>query len=135
MFRTVYAYATMPELTGSLRNVIGLCWAFSLGAEYLAADSGLGYLVYQSYLYADMGKMIVLAVLYAVLGIISYNLFKPILYNTLALQSTSRTISGASALDRCSVHVDHLSSIIQPSISNDSGLCCVFDLHLYIECT
>jgi sulfonate transport system permease protein len=81
VFRTVYARAIGPEMIGSLRNVLGLSWAFSLGAEYLSASSGLGYLVYQSYLYADMGKLIVLAILYGIYGILGHLLANRLLYN------------------------------------------------------
>jgi sulfonate transport system permease protein len=64
-FRTVIVNAIIPEMVGTIRNVLGLSWAFSLGAEYTATTSGLGYLVYQSYLYADMGKLIALASVYS----------------------------------------------------------------------
>jgi ABC-type nitrate/sulfonate/bicarbonate transport system permease component len=72
LFRTVYLHAIQPEMIGGFRNVLGLAWAFSLGAEYLSATSGLGYLVYQSYLYSDMGKLIVFALIYGVYGIVGY---------------------------------------------------------------
>lgn len=75
-FRTVIFFAIQPEMIASLRNVIGLSWAFSLGAEYLAARSGLGYLLYQSYLYADMGKLIIFAVVYSVYGMLSFLLIR-----------------------------------------------------------
>jgi ABC-type nitrate/sulfonate/bicarbonate transport system permease component len=74
IFRTVVFFAIQPEMIGSLRNVLGLCWAFSLGAEYLSARSGIGYLIYQSYLYADMGKLIVFAGIYAIYGILCFSL-------------------------------------------------------------
>jgi ABC-type nitrate/sulfonate/bicarbonate transport system permease component len=80
VFRTVFAYAIGPEMTGSLRNVLGLSWAFALGAEYLSASSGLGYLVYQSYLYSDMGKLMVFAILYGIYGICGYVLADRLLY-------------------------------------------------------
>lgn len=73
-FKTVLVFAIQPQMVGSLRNVIGLSWAFSLGAEYLSARTGIGYLLYQSYLYADMGKLIVLASLYTGLGLLSFTL-------------------------------------------------------------
>lgn len=74
VFKTVTVFAIQPQMIGSLRNVIGLCWAFSLGAEYLSAHTGIGYLLYQSYLYADMGKLVVIASLYILLGVISFML-------------------------------------------------------------
>jgi ABC-type nitrate/sulfonate/bicarbonate transport system permease component len=72
IFKTVVVFAIQPQLIGGLRNVIGLCWAFSLGAEYLSAHTGIGYLLYQSYLYSDMGKIVVIAALYAILGMLSF---------------------------------------------------------------
>jgi ABC-type nitrate/sulfonate/bicarbonate transport system permease component len=71
-FLTVHLYAIQPELLPAIRDVLGLCWAFSLGAEYITARSGLGYLVYQSYLYSDMGKLLILACIYIVYGYIGY---------------------------------------------------------------
>jgi ABC-type nitrate/sulfonate/bicarbonate transport system permease component len=62
------------QLAGGLRNVIGLSWAFSLGAEYVSADKGLGYITYQCYSYSEMGQLIILAVVYAGLGYGSYEL-------------------------------------------------------------
>lgn len=69
---TVILPAMMPELAGTARNVLGLAWAFSLGAEYTASRSGLGYLVYLSYTYADMGKIATLAAVYCLSGIAVY---------------------------------------------------------------
>jgi len=79
MFRTVIFPAMQPELAGGLRNTLGLCWAFSLGAEYMAAKSGIGYLLYQSYLYADMGKLIVFAFVYGCCGWMTYFAVRPCL--------------------------------------------------------
>jgi ABC-type nitrate/sulfonate/bicarbonate transport system permease component len=81
IFQTVYFRAIGPEMVGSLRNVLGLSWAFSLGAEYLSANSGLGYLVYQSYLYSDMGKLMVFVILYGIYGVTSYLVADRLLYS------------------------------------------------------
>lgn len=70
----VYLPAILPELQGTVANAAGLVWAFSLGAEYLAGESGLGFLVFQSYLNADMGKLFVFAILYMVVGLGSTSL-------------------------------------------------------------
>jgi ABC-type nitrate/sulfonate/bicarbonate transport system permease component len=79
MFYTIIFPAMQPELAGGLRNSLGLCWAFSLGAEYLSAKSGIGYLLYQSYLYADMGKLIIFAMVYAFCGWITFFGIRPLL--------------------------------------------------------
>jgi taurine transport system permease protein len=73
---TVYLTGIRPALAGSARNVLGLSWALALGAEYVSATSGLGYIVYQSYLYSDMGKLAVLAVVYIVFGFCTFTLTK-----------------------------------------------------------
>jgi sulfonate transport system permease protein len=69
---TVHLFAIQPRLWLAIRDVLGLAWAFSLGAEYISAQSGMGYLVYQSYLYSDMGKLIVLAALYVAYSYVTY---------------------------------------------------------------
>jgi len=68
-FYTVVVPAMAPELMGTVRNILGLSWAFSLGAEYTSSGDGLGHLVYLSYLYADMGKLAVLAAVYCIFGL------------------------------------------------------------------
>lgn len=68
LFSTVYLPGVQSQLMGGFRNVFGLSWAFALGAEYISATSGLGYIVYQSYLYSDMGKLAVLALIYMGFG-------------------------------------------------------------------
>jgi len=78
IFRKIIFYNIQPELLASIRNIVGLTWAFSLGAEYISANNGLGYLLYQSYLYADMGKLIIIAFLYSIYGIISLIIFNKI---------------------------------------------------------
>lgn len=68
--------AIIPELLLTFRWVLGLIWAFALGAEYLSSDSsGCGFLVYQSYLYSDVGQLLVLGAVYAVLGYSSICIF------------------------------------------------------------
>jgi ABC-type nitrate/sulfonate/bicarbonate transport system permease component len=71
-FSTVHFFAIQPEMVAAFRNVVGYSWAFSLGAEYLSSANGLGYIVYQSYIYADTGKLLLLACLYGLFGIASY---------------------------------------------------------------
>jgi sulfonate transport system permease protein len=71
VLRKVHAPAVLPELRGSMRAVAGLVWAFALGAEYLSSQSGLGFLVYQSYLYSDMGKLVLFGIVYGMMGLLS----------------------------------------------------------------
>lgn len=69
---TIIFPAVVPELTATFRNVLGLSWAFSLGAEYTGSHNGLGYLVYLSYTYADMGKLAALAGIYCIGGLVVF---------------------------------------------------------------
>lgn len=71
-FVTVALPAMVPELKGTVRNALGLSWAFSLGAEYTGAGDGLGHLVYLSYTYADMGKIAALAGIYCMSGLVVF---------------------------------------------------------------
>jgi len=72
LMRTVHLPGIASHMAGSIRNVVGLSWALSLGAEYISATSGLGYITYQSYLFTDMGKLAVLAFVYMALGYTSF---------------------------------------------------------------
>jgi ABC-type nitrate/sulfonate/bicarbonate transport system permease component len=72
----VFAYvelpAIQPQFFSAIREALGLSWAFSLGAEYLTSKSGLGYLVTQSYLYSDMGKLFIMAAIYCLFAYTTY---------------------------------------------------------------
>lgn len=72
LFLTTYAPAMQPQLFAALRDLMGLSWAFSLGAEYVAAPSGLGYLAHRAYQYADMDKLLVVAGVYCLYGYGTY---------------------------------------------------------------
>jgi sulfonate transport system permease protein len=76
---TVYLAAIQPEMVGSIRTILGFAGAFSLGAEYLASDSGIGFLVYQSYLYSDMGKLIIFSAVYGVFSLCFHAISGPLL--------------------------------------------------------
>ena len=78
VFTRVIAFAVQPEMIGSIRNVVGLAWAFSLGAEYISASSGIGSLLSRSYLYGNMGQMMVFGLLYIILGFGSFVLAKKV---------------------------------------------------------
>jgi len=76
---TIVLPAIMPELIADIRNLTGLVWAFSLGAEYLAANRGLGYLAYQCYQFSDMGKLIIIIGIYVILATGTYLLLSTFL--------------------------------------------------------
>jgi ABC-type nitrate/sulfonate/bicarbonate transport system permease component len=69
---SVYLHAVQPQVLPAFREVVGLCWAFSLGAEYIVNRNGLGYLVSQSYQYSDMGKLVIFAGIYVLYGYLAY---------------------------------------------------------------
>lgn len=60
--------AVTHNLAGSINTVIGLAWAFAVGAELIVLNKGLGHLLHISYMQTDVGRMIVLAIIYALLG-------------------------------------------------------------------
>ncbi len=74
-FQTVVLPCILPELIGGIRVVIGLSWAIVLAAEYLAAESGIGYMLISSERYMSTSKMIVLIVLIMIFATILNQLF------------------------------------------------------------
>lgn len=69
LFRTAIVPAIVPELTGGIRVVIGLSWAISLAAEYLATQRGLGRMMILSEQYMYTGRMIMIAFLYMLFSV------------------------------------------------------------------
>jgi ABC-type nitrate/sulfonate/bicarbonate transport system permease component len=70
VFRSVVLPAIIPELTGGIRVVIGVSWAITLAAEYLAAFSGLGRIMILSEKFAFTGRMIVIILLFMVYSLV-----------------------------------------------------------------
>jgi ABC-type nitrate/sulfonate/bicarbonate transport system permease component len=66
VFRSVVFPAIIPELTGGIRVVIGVSWAITLAAEYLAAFSGLGRIMILSEKFAFTGRMIVIILFFMI---------------------------------------------------------------------
>ncbi|MDZ4850378.1 MAG: ABC transporter permease subunit [Pirellulaceae bacterium] len=64
--------AILPDVVTAYQATMGLAWSFALGGEYLVARSGLGFLVSYSYIYADMGKLLFLVMLYGGLGLLTF---------------------------------------------------------------
>lgn len=93
IIRTVYLPGIRPALVGSIRNVLGLSWALALGAEYVSATSGLGYIAYQSYLYSDMGKLGILALIYVAFGFGTFTFAKRFTSTMLPWVSRSQEIN------------------------------------------
>lgn len=76
IFRHVIVPCTWPQLKPTLRFVVALIWAFSLGAEYAGSPQyGMGVLVYQAYLWSDVGRMLVAAGIYLIAGVATLFVF------------------------------------------------------------
>ncbi|HYV90931.1 MAG TPA: ABC transporter permease subunit [Chitinophagales bacterium] len=76
IYRSIILVAILPEIYGGLKNLIGLSWAISLAAEYLSSSNGLGFLTSQSYSNGDMGKLLILCLVYIILGMLSFTILK-----------------------------------------------------------
>jgi sulfonate transport system permease protein len=76
LIKHVIVYAILPELYSTVVYIVGLTWAIALAAEYLAGTNGLGYLIFMSYYYSNMGHLIILSAVYCSLGISTYFLLK-----------------------------------------------------------
>lgn len=65
VYRTVVVPAIVPELTGSIRVVLGVAWAILLAAEFLASQNGIGHILIlaQQYAYTDRMILIVLLIM------------------------------------------------------------------------
>ena len=67
--------AIFPELRATILLSLGIAWAAVLGAEYLGAQSGLGYIIVYSEQFAYLDRMFVIALLFVIYASISYALF------------------------------------------------------------
>jgi sulfonate transport system permease protein len=75
LYRTVILPAIFPELRPTILLRLGTAWAAVLGAEYLGAQSGLGYIIVYSEQFAYLDRMFVVALLFVIYASISYALF------------------------------------------------------------
>lgn len=64
VYKYVIAPAILPELLGGIKVSLGLAWAITLGAEYLAAQVGLGRLMILSEIFLFTGRMIIITLLF-----------------------------------------------------------------------
>ena len=64
LFRTVIIPASIPELLGGLKMIVGQAWALSLAAEFLNAQNGLGRLVALARLRLNTGLILIVLMLY-----------------------------------------------------------------------
>ena len=75
IYRTVVLPAIFPEMRGTILLSLGIGWAAVLGAEYLGAQSGLGYVIIYSEQFAYLDRMFVVALIFVFYASISYAIF------------------------------------------------------------
>ena len=75
LYRTIILPAIFPELRATILLSLGTAWAAVLGAEYLGAQSGLGYIIVYSEQFAYLDRMFVVALLFVLYASVSYAIF------------------------------------------------------------
>ncbi|HEC63712.1 MAG TPA: ABC transporter permease subunit [bacterium] len=66
ILRTVIIPGILPEILGGIQVVLGNAFALALGAEYFAAQSGLGRILHFSLIYMNTGRMMIIVFLFMV---------------------------------------------------------------------
>jgi sulfonate transport system permease protein len=72
IYRTVILRGIVPELRTSLILSTGVAWSSVVGAEFLGAQRGLGYVEVQAQQFALLGRMFVVAVIFLLYASISF---------------------------------------------------------------
>jgi sulfonate transport system permease protein len=75
VYTTVILPSIFPELRATILLSLGVGWAAVLGAEYLGAQSGLGYIIIYSEQFAYLDRMFLVALIFVLYASISYWLF------------------------------------------------------------
>jgi sulfonate transport system permease protein len=75
LYRTVILPAILPELRATMLLALGTGWGAVLGAEYLGAQSGLGYMIVYSEQFAYLDRMFFVALLFVLYASVSYAIF------------------------------------------------------------
>lgn len=78
VYRTVIAPAIVPELKGPLLVAGGFAWSVALASELLGIQSGLGWMMAQSLRFNETGRMVVIALVFVILAIVSVKLIERI---------------------------------------------------------
>jgi sulfonate transport system permease protein len=78
LYRTVILPSILPELRATILLSLGTAWGAVLGAEYLGAQSGLGYMIVYSEQFGYLDRMFVVALLFVIYASISYAIFNRI---------------------------------------------------------
>ncbi len=75
VYTTVILPSIFPELRATILLSLGTGWAAVLGAEYLGAQSGLGYIIIYSEQFAYLDRMFLVALIFILYASVSYWLF------------------------------------------------------------
>lgn len=75
LYRTVVLPAILPETRSTIMLSLGIGWGTVLGAEYLGAQSGLGYIIVYSEQFAYLDRMFFVALLIVIYTSISFAVF------------------------------------------------------------
>lgn len=78
VYGTVIIPAIFPELRATILLSLGVGWATVIGAEYLGAQSGLGYILVYSQQYGYVDRMFFVALLFVLFASLSYAAFNAI---------------------------------------------------------
>jgi sulfonate transport system permease protein len=84
LYRSVILPAIFPELRASVLLSLGTGWAAVLGAEYLGAQSGLGYIIVYSEQFGYLDRMMLMALLFILYASLSYAAFDALARRLLA---------------------------------------------------
>lgn len=72
LYRTIVLPAIFPAMRSTILLSLGAGWSAVLGAEYLGAQSGLGYIIVYAQQFAYLDRMFFIALLFIVYTSISY---------------------------------------------------------------
>jgi sulfonate transport system permease protein len=75
VYTTVILPSIFPELRATILLSLGIGWAAVLGAEYLGAQSGLGYIIIYSEQFAYLDRMFLVALIFILYASVSYWVF------------------------------------------------------------
>ena len=72
LYRSVILPAILPEMQSTMFLCLGVGWGAVLGAEFLGAQSGLGYIIVYAQQFAYLDRMFLIALLFVLYTSLSY---------------------------------------------------------------
>jgi len=75
ILKTVIIPGIIPELAGGVRVVLGMAWAITLGAEFLAVQSGIGRILIFSMNYLATDRMIIILLIFIIYAYLTFIVF------------------------------------------------------------